>query len=272
MNPGHLIFAAGVAALVAGCNRAQPSEPGPVEAVDAGIPHMTLAQAMGVEPTEKPPPPLPPTDADFVKLGKRDINWDLDPNDPASDYVERYIQSTRRYGAERRCVRAEPSRIVDGRSLVEARDSRGDGCHGTGAVRDTFAVDVDHDRLELADPSVGSPLADWPDGSSPDGMPTPAPKEGPGIDVWNSPLPKALQALNLVPLRVQFYGRGSYPLISVAGWHTPVTLTSSPAELESDAKKICDASASFPLGLIATMDRSTVLRIRCPTGTHWEHL
>jgi hypothetical protein len=269
MKPGYLVLQAGLAALVAGCNRTQPSEPAPF---DAGPPHMTIAQAMGLAASEKPPPPPPPTDADFVKVGKRDIDWDLDKSDPASDYVERYVQATQRYGAERRCVHAQPSRIENGRSLVETRDSQDDGCKGTGAVRDTFAVDVERDHLELADPAVGSPLADWPDGSSPGGMPTPPPKEGPGIEVWSSPLPKALKALELVPLRVQFYGRGSYPLISVAGWHGAVTPASSAAELESDTKKICAASAGFPIGIIATMDRSAVLRIRCPRGAAWEHL
>jgi hypothetical protein len=274
MKPGQLPLHAGVVLLVVGCNRTQPSEPAPpavAEAVDAGIPHLTLAQAAGLSGTEKAPE-IPATDADFVKLGKRDIDWGLDQADPASDYVERYIQATRRYGTERPCVHAQPSRIANGRALVEARDSQEAGCNGTGAVRDTFAVDVAHDHLELADRAVGSPLGDWPDGSSPDGMPAPSPKEGPAIESWQSPLPKALRALKLVPLRVQFYGRGSYPLISIAGWHGSLTLTSTPAELESDAKTICQASAGFPVGIVATMDRSTVLRIRCPNTASWEHL
>ncbi len=42
-------------------------------------------------------------------------------------------------------------------------------------------------------------------------MPTPSPKEGPQIQQWQSPLVKALESLQLVPLRVQFYGRGTYP-------------------------------------------------------------
>jgi hypothetical protein len=251
-----------------GCNRTQPSELTPF---DAGPPHMTLAQAMGLS-SEKPPPPAPPTDADFVKLGSHDVDWALDPADPAADYVERYIQSTRRYGAERACVHAQPSRVEGARTVVETRDSSEHGCSGTGAVRDTFAVDVDHDRLELADPTRGDRLADWPDGSSPEGMATPSPKEGPRIDQWGSPLVKALKGLELVPLRIQFYGRGSYPLISLAGWHGAMNPAGDLAALESYTKTICEASAGFPIGIITTMDRSTVLRVRCPSGTHWEHL
>jgi hypothetical protein len=279
-------MSAGLLAFVLGCNRTQPAEP---PTFDAGPLHMTLSQALGLAAgSEKPAPPEPPTDANFVKVGKRDIDWDLDASDPASDYVERYIQATQRYGTERKCVHAQPSRIENGRPLVDARDtpavdraSQGagappNGCNGTGAVRDTFAVDVDHDHLELADPARGTPLADWPDGSSPGGMPTASPKEGPAIEGWKSPLPKALQTLALVPLRVQFYGRGSYPLLSVAGWHGMLTLTSSPDELATDAKKICEASAAFPVGIIATMDRSIVLRVKCPAGAaavaRWEHL
>ncbi len=250
------------------CNRSQPSEP---VGFDAGPPHMTLAQAMGLS-SEKPPPPPPPTDADFVKLGSRDIDWALDPKDPASDYVERYVQASRRYGAERTCVHAQPSRTDGVRTVVDTRDSSEPGCTGTNAVRDTFAVDVDHDRLELADPSRGAPLGDWPDGSSPEGMATPAPKEGPRIDQWGSPLVKALKGLDLVPLRVQFYGRGSYPVISLAGWHGTLTPTSNGADLAAVTKTICDASAGFPVGVIATMDRTTVFRVRCPAEGHFEHL
>lgn len=255
-------------AFATGCNRDRPAEPA---AFDAGPARMSLARAMGFTSDEKPPP-VAPTDADFVKLGKREIDWDLDKDDPAFDYVERYVESTRRYGLERNCVHAQPSRVENGRTLVDTRDSSDGNCKGTNAVRDTFAVFVDQDRLELADPTRGAPLGDWPDGSSPTGMPTPAPKEGPPIDQWVSPLPKAFEALQLVPLRVQFYGRGSYPVISIAAWHGPMTLASSPAQLAQDARKICEASAGFPLGVIATMDRSTVLRIRCPESTRWDHL
>jgi hypothetical protein len=267
-------LAAGLLVILAGCSRSQPAEPSPVDSgppFDAGPVHMSLAQALGLG-TEKAPPPEPPTDADFVKLGTHEPDWDLDRADPATDYVERYIQATQRYKAERTCVHAQPSRIDGGRTLVETRDSSEEGCKGTGAVRDTFAVDIARDRLELADPARGDPLAEWPDGSRPNGMAAPSPKEGPQIGQWKSALPKALEALTLVPLRVQFYGRGSYPLISVAGWHGTVTPASSPEQLAAAAQKICHASAGFPLGIIETMDRSTVLRIKCPASTRWERL
>jgi hypothetical protein len=232
---------------------------------------MTLAKAMGLETSEKPPPPPPPTDADFVKPESRAIDWDLDPTDPAADYVERYIQSTRRYGEERPCVHAAPSRQEGARTLVDTRDSAENGCKGTDAVRDTFAVDVAHDRLELADPSRGAPLADWPDGSSTTSMAAPAPREGPPIDKWTSAIPKALKSLELAPLRVQFYGRGTYPVISVAGWYGGTTPTSPPALLAEDAKRICGASLGFPVGILSQKDRATVLRIKCPNSTRWDH-
>lgn len=254
------------------CNRTQPAEP---TQFDAGPMHTTLSGALGLAQglaqAEKPTP-TPPTDADFVKLGTHVLDWDLDKDDPGRDYVERYIQSTRRYGLDRPCVHAQTSRIENGRTLVDTRDTSEGGCQGTNAVRDTFAVEPDQDRLELADPARGAPLADWPDGSSPGGMPTPEPKEGPGIKQWTSPLPKAITALELVPLRVQFYGRGSYPLVTIAGWHGSVTLTSTPAQLAQASKAICAASAGFPVGITTAMDRSVVLRIRCPESARWERL
>jgi hypothetical protein len=274
-RPARPSLAAALAVLglmTGGCNRTQPAEPG---AFDAGVRRAgSIAEAIGLMGTEKPPPEAPPTDADFVKLGKREIDWDLDPADRAMDYVDRYIQSTRRYGAERTCVSAQPSRVENGRTLVDTRDTSDHGCKGTGAVRDTFAVDIESDHLDLADPTRGAPLADWPDGSNPGGMPTPSPKEGPSIENWKSPIIKALQDLRLVPLRVQFYGRGSYPLLSIAGWHGAITLTSPPADLTSAAEKLCHASAGFPIGILATMDRSIVLRVRCPASggaARWEH-
>jgi hypothetical protein len=275
MTRSPLALVAGLLVLQSGCNRAPPAEPIAVLDAslpgDSGPPHMSLAQAMGLG-TEKPPPPDPPTDADFVKLGAREPGWDLDPTDPASDYAERFIQSTERYKKERTCVHAQPSRIENGRTLVDTRDSSENGCKGTNAVRDTFAVDLAHDRIELADPARGDPLTEWPDGSRPTGMATPSPKEGPPIKEWKSALPKAFESLALVPLRVQFYGRGSYPLISIAGWHGTVTPSSSPEQLSAAAAKLCHASAGFPLGVIETMDRSNVLRIKCPASARWEHL
>ncbi len=99
--------------------------------------HMTLAQvAAGQMGSEKPPPPATPTDADFVKIGKHDFDWDLDPTDPAMDYAERYIQATRRYGTERTCVHAqlEPRRELGERSSTRGT-RRAIACKGTGAVQ-----------------------------------------------------------------------------------------------------------------------------------------
>ena len=45
-----------------------------------------------------------------------------------------------------------------------------------------------------------------------------------------------------------------------------------PEELGTNARKICEASAGFPLGVVTAMDRSLILRIRCPEATRWEHL
>jgi hypothetical protein len=239
--------------------------------VDAGPPAQDLA-SLARSVGELAPDPT--VDAGTLKVGKASIDWDLDAADPAMDYAERYIQATRRYKAEWRCVHAQPSRVEGGRTLVDVRDTHDDRCRGTGAVRDTFAVDVAQDHLDLADPSRGDPLTPWPDGSEPGGMPAAGPLEGPAMNEWHtqSPLPKALDELLLAPLRVQFYGRGSYPLITIAGWHASVMPTSSPAQLEDAAKKLCKASSNFPLGIVTAMDRSKVLRVKCPETTRWQDL
>jgi hypothetical protein len=260
-----------VAFAAPACNKS-PSEAEPPKPVVPEAGPKSLAEAIGLTGGEKPPPPLPPTDADFVKVGAREPDWDLDAVDPARDYVDRYILSTQRYAHETRCIHAQPSRVEGGRTVVETRDSDENGCTGTRAVRDTFAVDVAKNRLYLADPAVGRPLGDWPDGSGPETMPTPEPKEGPAMEGWNPGLRKTLKAFDLVPLRVQFYGRGSYPLISVAGWYGIVTPKATPDQLETIAKKICPAAKQFPIGITSASDRSAVLRIRCPEGTRWQTL
>jgi hypothetical protein len=257
--------------ILGACNRSQPSEPPPPPPpVDSGAAPASLAamaRAIG-----EAVPSLNEGDAGSLRLGKKEPDWDLDAADPAKDYVERYINATRRYKLERPCVHAQTSRVENGRTLVDTRDTPDAHCRGTGAVRDTFAVDVPNDRLELADPARGEPLADWPDGSAPGGMPTASPKEGPPMNEWNSPLRKALEDLMLTPLRIQFYGRGSYPLLTVAGWHAPIARASSPAELATAAQALCKASVGFPLGIVTAMDRSTVLRVKCPATTRWQEL
>jgi hypothetical protein len=99
-----------------------------------------------------------------------------------------------------------------------------------------------------------------------------SPLEGPAIAEWKSPLQQAFQELQLSPLRVQFYGRGSYPLLTIAGWHASVTRASSAAELGAAAERLCKASVGFPLGIVTAMDRATVLRVKCPSRARWEDL
>ena len=262
-----LLWSAPLLSLLA-CNHS-PKEADKV-VVDAAARPLTMQELLAGN--QKAPLPGPPTDADFVKVGSREPDWDLDAADPARDYVNRYILTTKRYGAETACVHAQASRRVAGRTLVETRDSDENGCKGTNAVRDTFAVDTANNRMDLADPAVGKPLADWPDGSGPTTLPGPEPKEGPLMNEWNTELRQELKGLQLVPLRVQFYGRGSYPLVSVAGWHATVTPTSTPAQLDDVAKRVCASSAQLPVGILASGDRSRVLRVQCPAQWRWQTL
>src|SRR5579863_9194514 len=112
-------------ALAFACNRTAPPEADAPKAVDASK-VMTLQEMLSHN--EKAPLPGPPTDADFVKVGRHDADWDLDPADPARDYVDRYILSTQRYGRETPCVSAQPSRVEGGRTLVDTRDTDENGC------------------------------------------------------------------------------------------------------------------------------------------------
>jgi hypothetical protein len=95
---------------------------------------------------------------------------------------------------------------------------------------------------------------------SPSCGPAASPQEG---DLLKTPLRDKLRAMQLVPLRLQLYGRGSYQVISIAGWHADVVPDASAAQLDDVARRICDVSKR-PIGIFAGMDRQTILRIRCP--------
>jgi hypothetical protein len=276
VRPLLLLSILGTVSAQAACKRT-PSEPagasGDTDAsVDAAAAVAAAKAGDQFHPTHKrdekgnlvprrPPPPL--TDAEVFPVGKREPDWDLDPADPARSYVELYVQSTSRYGADTPCVHAAASKVEGGKTLVETRDGAGDDthkCKGTNAVRDTFAVELDKDHLALADATRGKPLANWPDGSDPAGQPAPSPIEA---DLSTSPLREKLRAMQLVPLRLQRYGRGSYDVVSIAGWHADVAREASDATLDDAARRICAVTNGRPIGIFAGMDRETILRIRC---------
>jgi hypothetical protein len=197
--------------------------------------------------------------------------WSLDPDDPAKDYVGRYLKATKRYGDKTSCVTVEKSTFSDGKSTVETRNDASGSCGAANAIRDRFFVTVATDRMSL-DPSLGQPpLGKWPDGSDPDG---PAKKvvDLQDMRTWHAGLHEAFHALQLAPLRLQLYGRGTYAIVSLAGWHGPVMRDMTPAQLAGPAKTLCDANDGSPLAMFAGLDRSTLLRIDCPGSAHFETL
>jgi hypothetical protein len=122
------------------------------------------------------------------------------------------------------------------------------------------------------DESLHQPkLARWPDGSDPEG---PAGKvmDVQDLHKWHAGLRDTFHKLELAPLRVQLYGRGTYPVVSVAGWHGAVQQTMSPAELEPAAKTLCQANEGQPLGILAGVDRSLLLRVMCPGSARFDTL
>jgi hypothetical protein len=92
---------------------------------------------------------------------------------------------------------------------------------------------------------------------------------------WKSPLNDALRTQQLVPMRVQAYGRGSYPVVSLAGWYGIVQSGASTDTLRPLATALCAGNGALPLGLLTVMDRSRILRIRCGRDgarTRWDGL
>jgi hypothetical protein len=212
----------------------------------------------------------PPVDSSLIppKPG-REPDWDLDDDAPR-DYVRRYALATKRYGASLECVDIHPSTRAADRVTVEVMTAA--ACPGAGTVRDVFVVDVAGDHLAVDDKAKRDPLARWPDGSDP---------EGPAKEVlntsdmrkWSGALKDAVFGkMQLVVIRVQMYGRGSYPVITLAGWHGAVNRSATPDDLRSLDDDLCRANGGAPLGIIAGIDRANILRIRCPGPARWDRL
>lgn len=200
----------------------------------------------------------------------REPDWDLDSSDAARDYVRRYALGTKRYGASLDCVDLRPSVRTGDRRTVEVRTAA--SCPGAGTVRDVFVVDVAANRLTVDDEAKRNPLARWPDGSDPEGPPGPL-LNASDMRKWSGPLKDAVFGkLQLVVIRVQMYGRGTYPVITLAGWHGALTPGTTGAELGALDEQLCRANEGAPMGVLAGLDRSRILRIRCPGPARWDTL
>jgi hypothetical protein len=93
-----------------------------------------------------------------------------------------------------------------------------------------------------------------------------------GTKDWKVPIKDVLQRAQLVPIRVQGYGRGTYPVVTLAGWHAAIVPNASPEELRPFAQELCTASGGAPMGLFGGLDRTLMLRVRCPPATRWDKL
>ncbi len=220
----------------------------------------------------KPPPPTTVASATAKAPPKpsREPDWGLAADDPARDYVTRYIRGTKRYGTGG-CVEVKPSTFTKGKDVVETQNDASGACGKAGELRDRFLVSVATDRMSL-DESLHQPkLQRWPDGSDPDGPPG-AIAELQDLRTWRTSFRDAFRKLELAPIRVQLYGRGTYPVITIAGWHGPLQRTMSPGELEAPARVLCTANEGEPLGIIAGLDRSVLLRISCPGAGRFDTL
>jgi hypothetical protein len=200
---------------------------------------------------------------------KREPDWDLATDDAAHDYVLRYTVGTKRYGESLDCTEIAPSSQQGDRRRVEVRTKA--GCAGSGTLRDVFLVDVPGDRLSVDDKSTRNAVARWPDGSDPAG-PASDVRQVDDLRKWQGPLGEEFRKLLLVPIRVQAYGRGTYPVVTIAGWHGAVTPVATLEDLQGIAAEMCKANAGLPMGIFANVDRSRMLRIRCPGTARWDRL
>lgn len=197
--------------------------------------------------------------------------WTFDPEDPARDYVGRYLRATLRYGDDTSCVVLGRSSFRGRESVVEVRNPAEGSCGKAAELRDTFLASVASDHLRLDDPEHRPALKPWPDGSLPDGPAAPV-TEVRELHSWKSPIHDVIKKQQLYPVRVQLYGRGTYPVITLAGWHALFDPKGDLSALSSPAADLCAASHGAPMGFLAGLDRKLLLRIDCPDRVRWENL
>jgi hypothetical protein len=235
-----------------------------------------LASMMAHLPHATPPPEVP--DSGPPKP-QREPDWDLDPDDPWHDYVTRYVRATSRYGDAADCVVIGKGDGAGGKRNVTVRNDPKGSCGPLtpkdDSVRDVFVVDVAADRLSVDDPDKRARLARWPDGSDPGG---PAKKDIRGVDdlhQWKASMHDELRDMKLTAIRGQVYGRGTYLVLTLAGWRDPILPTMTPDQLRPTAERLCKSNGGSPLGVFAGLDRSNMLRVTCgPDGakTRWDKL
>jgi hypothetical protein len=260
-----------VAVTMAGCSSCAKSS-APAAVVDSGP---TPAQLARTKPppssSQRPHREMPPPPADAPPLPKNLPTWVLSPDDPARDYVDRYIRSTLRYGPQTAtCVVVQKSVFSGGHTTVDVKNDESGSCGAATQLRDTFQVDVGADRLSVVDPDKHDPLRKWPDGSDPEGPAGMAIEKEPHS--WKAPLKDAFEHLDLVPVRLQWYGRGTYPIITLAGWHGELNRDAGPSTLQEFAQKLCPANDNRPFAVFAGIDRANILRFDCPDKVRWELL
>jgi hypothetical protein len=238
--------------LVAATACSKASEPSPAERAGTG-----QAEAGSLD-TGRP-------------IATREPEWTFNPDDPAKDYVGRYIKATVRYGEENSCILLSPSTFKNGDSIVEVRNPADGSCGKPAELRDRFIANVSTDRLRIDDPDHHPALKAWPDGSMPDaaaGLVVTVPD----LHKWRTPLHEEIKKQQLYPLRVQLYGRGTYPVVTLAGWHALFDPKGDLAALKAPAQELCAATNGLPMGFFAEPNRTMLLRVDCPDNPHWEKL
>ncbi len=200
------------------------------------------------------------------------IGWDLDPIDPARDYVRRYVTATKRYADLLECVQVGKS-VRDAatkKSKVEVRESPAAKCKTGTAVRDVFLVDVAGDRLTVDDPKARAPLAAWPDESKPNEKAAPVYSIN-SILEWKSPMTKVFELQRLSPIRIQGFGRGTYLVITLSGWRAPIARDAGDAKIKEALKPLCEANEGQSFAIGSAMEPVTWLRANCAAGTYkWD--
>jgi hypothetical protein len=221
-------------------------------------------------------------DAFDIGMPKAPPTWDLDRVDRAADVARYYLAGTRG-AAALDCHTVGPSVALpsdagdagdagsaDARRVpIKRKPGAAPACADAGAGDGVFIV-RGGDCVTRAG-GGGPPLAPWPDGSGACEAARPVASLDPRTE-WKNPIRDALVAMDLVPIRVELFGHGTYPIVTIAGWRNALKPGKPGPDFGPAIARLCNASAQRPFGIFAGLDRTLLLRVRCTSGPVWENL
>jgi hypothetical protein len=84
---------------------------------------------------------------------------------------------------------------------------------------------------------------------------------------WNSPMVVVFDKLKISPMSVQLFGRGTYVVLGVSGFKSPIARDAQVDEMRLAVGKLCVANQDRSFAMKEAASDMLWLRVKCPEGT-----